>query len=62
MTDLKRCPFCGSIDLDAEGGELCIQVDCWKCGAMGPAADLPKGSKREELVAEAARLWNSAPR
>lgn len=45
---LRRCPFCGSDDLDDERIDAIV---CTNCGATGPDA-------KYEDPAEARALWN----
>ena len=47
--DIKRCPFCGSNDVDlfeTQSGSYC---GCSECGAYGPDAALGR---------DAVRMWN----
>lgn len=56
MTDLRSCPFCGSIRVGigaSYGYGSCMLIECATCGAMGPTADKPDDKE------DAARLWNA---
>ncbi len=47
MTELQRCPFCGSGDLHIgklDGGKLC-HVKCFGCEACGPLAQTPAAAR-----------------
>lgn len=66
------CPWCGPAHLDDitlvlgepdSEGHRTAHVECTACGAEGPGAyDGPEARKdSQELVVEAARLWNDGP-
>ena len=52
MTDLLRCPFCGSKELMVAH----IHVDCLTCGARGPV----KGTESKAIAAWNRRVGNCA--
>ena len=49
MSDLKQCPFCGSVDTLAYSSAGICWVECWSCDAVGPTA---------KTEAEAIAAWN----
>ena len=55
MTDLKPCPFCGSINVRAHPNA----VDCKDCSATGP--DLGHVGPNYYDCADAVQLWNTRP-
>jgi Lar family restriction alleviation protein len=57
MSDLKPCPFCGSVDLDTyEYSETLLSaVHCKNCEALGPGDDSDTWEARTDLMRAA---WN----
>ena len=58
MDELKPCPFCGSMNVEAKVREHDAWIFCKDCGGKGGLFGMSKKDIQEHCLCKAVELWN----